>query len=288
MTNAPLHSIPVFEVDGSLYAVDVERLRRSLLDSFHVPIQTSQQDAGPSPLAHAWRALDTWEAMNAARLRQFGVLTGPTIDAINREGPAEMTEQEWLTLKEPAAMVRWLRACAVTDGSRPCAIARKLRLWVEACRAIGDLRGIFDLDAVVGLREAIEDWSEPAEAPTLRMDTRADLLRHIVGNPFRPVALPTEACGRCDKGWITTALRDEDGEASRTTKERCDCKDGVRLTWPIVVVQVAEAVYAGQEAAFALRDALLDAGHPDLADHFVGDETHPKGCWALDLIMGRE
>jgi hypothetical protein len=33
---------------------------------------------------------------------------------------------------------------------------------------------------------------------------------------------------------------------------------------------------------------LLDAGHPELADHFHTDQSHPKGCWAVDLILGKK
>jgi hypothetical protein len=41
-----------------------------------------------------------------------------------------------------------------------------------------------------------------------------------------------------------------------------------------------------EDCSFALRDALLECGHVDLAEHFK-DQDHPKGCWALDLLLGR-
>lgn len=78
----------------------------------------------------------------------------------------------------------------------------------------------------------------------------ADLLRHIIGNPFRPFPAPP-------------AL-------------------------PAAVVQLAAALEAGAPVAFALRDALLEAGQTDLAEHFAGEEPHPRGCWALDLLLGKE
>jgi hypothetical protein len=55
---------------------------------------------------------------------------------------------------------------------------------------------------------------------------------------------------------------------------------------PAAVVQLAEALYAGGDCAFALHDALLEAGHAELAEHFQ-TPTHPKGCWALDLLLGK-
>jgi hypothetical protein len=67
--------------------------------------------------------------------------------------------------------------------------------------------------------------------------------------------------------------------------------------WPATIVQLAEAVSNGQDCSFALHDALLEAGHAELADHFCQVRQHPKtrkafsgrqvrGCWAIDLIVG--
>jgi hypothetical protein len=77
----------------------------------------------------------------------------------------------------------------------------------------------------------------------------SELLRHIFGNPFRPYPAPP--------------------------------------SWPAAVVSLAEAVYNGADATFALHDALLEAGHPELAAHFQAEQSHPKGCWAVDMIIGK-
>lgn len=45
--------------------------------------------------------------------------------------------------------------------------------------------------------------------------------------------------------------------------------------------------YAGGDVAFALADALLEAGHPELAAHLRGEAWHPKGCWVVDLLTDR-
>jgi hypothetical protein len=78
--------------------------------------------------------------------------------------------------------------------------------------------------------------------------TAVCLFRELFGNPFRRVALAAD---------LSTS-----------------------------VLQLAEALYAGEPCHFALHDALLEAGHPELAGHFHEPE-HPKGCWALDLILGK-
>lgn len=81
-------------------------------------------------------------------------------------------------------------------------------------------------------------------------DHQAVLLRHIIGNPFRPYPAPDH--------------------------------------WPSSVIQLANALYNGEDCGFALQDALLEAGHSALADHFRQEQSHPKGCWAVDLILGKE
>jgi hypothetical protein len=76
------------------------------------------------------------------------------------------------------------------------------------------------------------------------------LLRHLIGNPFRPYPAPAH--------------------------------------WPVTVIQLAEALYAGEDCAFALHDALLEAGHSELAAHFKEEQWHPKGCWVVDMILGKK
>ena len=83
---------------------------------------------------------------------------------------------------------------------------------------------------------------------------QASLLREIAGNPFRPITL--------DSRWQTET-----------------------------VVALATGIYA--ERAFdrmpILADALEDAGC-DLADiltHCRSDGPHVRGCWVVDLILGK-
>jgi hypothetical protein len=96
-------------------------------------------------------------------------------------------------------------------------------------------------------REAVS--SERKTCPEDEEKVQADLLRHIFGNPFRPYTAPP--------------------------------------SWPSTVVQLAESLYGGQDCAFALHDALLEAGHAELAEHFREEKSHPKGCWVVDLILGK-
>jgi hypothetical protein len=82
----------------------------------------------------------------------------------------------------------------------------------------------------------------------------AGFVREIVGNPFRPVAL--------DPMWLTAD-----------------------------VLALARGIY--DERAFdrmpILADALQDAGcnSADLLSHLREPGEHVRGCWALDLLLGK-
>jgi hypothetical protein len=80
-------------------------------------------------------------------------------------------------------------------------------------------------------------------------------LRDICGNPFRPVPV--------DPSWLTSD-----------------------------VLALASGIYS--EGAFdrmpILADALQDAGYDndDVLNHCRQPGEHTKGCWAIDLLLGKE
>jgi hypothetical protein len=83
---------------------------------------------------------------------------------------------------------------------------------------------------------------------------QAELLRDIFGNPFRPAA--------CDRAWRTGT-----------------------------VTALARQMYEGREfsAMPILADALQDAGceNDDILTHCRGPGTHVRGCWVVDLVLGK-
>jgi hypothetical protein len=83
---------------------------------------------------------------------------------------------------------------------------------------------------------------------------QAALLRDILGNPFRPVAI--------DPAWL------------RPT-----------------VVQLAQVLYDSRNFADLpiLADALEESGctSQELLDHLRGPGPHALGCWVLDLVLGK-
>jgi hypothetical protein len=96
--------------------------------------------------------------------------------------------------------------------------------------------------------------NEPLRA-VQEISAQTDLLREIIGNPFRPVAV--------DSAWLTSD-----------------------------VVALATGIYA--EKAFdrmpILADALQDAGceNEDILTHCRGPGPHVRGCWVVDRLLGKE
>jgi hypothetical protein len=102
-----------------------------------------------------------------------------------------------------------------------------------------------------------EDDSGPTHARIRSAEqvVQATLLRDIFGNPFRPAAL--------DPAWRTET-----------------------------VLALARGIY--EERAFdrmpILADALQDAGctDEDVLSHCRGPGPHARGCWVVDLVLGKE
>jgi hypothetical protein len=95
------------------------------------------------------------------------------------------------------------------------------------------------------------------ESKSLSPEVLCDVLRDIFGNPFRPVEV--------ERGWLSG----------------CDA----------AVEKVAQAIY--DERRFSdlpvLADALEEAGcdNPNILGHCRGPGEHYRGCWVVDLLLGR-
>jgi hypothetical protein len=112
-------------------------------------------------------------------------------------------------------------------------------------------------DAVSGSGDFSEpDWYALHSFRRTQADAaQARFLRDIFGNPFRPVTL--------DPAWLTST-----------------------------VVALARGIYEGRafDRLPILADALQDAGCDcaELLDHCRDPQlTHVRGCWAVDLVLGK-
>lgn len=207
-----------------------------------------------------------------------------------------MDEREWLSCTEPEKMLSFLRH----NPSYRSLSHRRLRLLACACCRLvwnrmldqlsKDAVGVAE-DFAEGLasrdeRRAIADkvhkrWGDytPDEAADAALSRNphfaashacscteragcAPVLRDIIANPFRPITL--------SPAWRTPTI-----------------------------LALAQAAYdhrlmpSGQlepDRLAVLADALEERGcdNAEILSHLRGDGPHVRGCWAVDLVMGRE
>jgi hypothetical protein len=204
-----------------------------------------------------------------------------------------MTEAEWLACEYPRLMLEFLG-----DGSSP----RKLRLFAAAaCRSLWDqLPGENSRKAVLvaeqfadglvskrdltragsGARHSpgipsraarncayADDWiaalwtSDVVVAGGRSASELAVLVRDVFANPFGPVALDLA----CVTSTVASLAQSAYGDRILPSGEL----DPVRLS--------------------ILADALEDAGCDGATlSHLRSAGPHVRGCWALDLILGKE
>jgi hypothetical protein len=197
-----------------------------------------------------------------------------------------MTEADWLTGTDPEPLLEYLRGRASERKLRLFAVGCCRRVWsavspmgqdtvhvAERCAdgqaALRELLDAYD-DSDAGWVEDAHQWAGRVAnwATALggqaalggraeRRAGQADLLREIMGNPFQPAAL--------DPAWLAFS-------------------DGL-------IPKLARAVY--EERAFdrlpVVGDALEDAGcaDQDVLGHCRSACEHVRGCWVLDLLLGK-
>jgi len=209
-----------------------------------------------------------------------------------------MTEDEWIACTNPQRMLKHLGLMASDRKVRLFAVAccrrsweqltnEKLRLSLETAELFADgklsqkKRGsVFaaakrpgvtvktfppciafaaSLCSVKDIRLWINTiWYQSIGGPIQQHSSSAILLRDLFGNPFRPVSIGS-ALLRWNGGTIP---------------------------------KLADSIY--EERAFdrlpILADALEEAGCTEKAilTHLRGSGPHSRGCWPLDLLLGKE
>jgi hypothetical protein len=210
-----------------------------------------------------------------------------------------MTEQEWLACSDPAPMLEFLRGKASDRKLRLFACAccrciwhllpdRRSRKAVEASERFAD--GLITLEKLQfvrgdarwaanvasrksddseGVKWIVAHLTEPdvyrvlfAVWPAsylggreIQYTLQCTLLRDVFGNPFRPITP--------NPHWLTPN-----------------------------VVSLAQAIY--DDRAFdrmpELADALHEAGcrNDEILSHCRGPGPHVRGCWGVDIIIGKK
>ncbi len=215
-----------------------------------------------------------------------------------------MTESQWRRCADPVPMLAFLSDLAS---------GRKLRLFaVACCRRVSH---VFPDDRVRVALDAAERLADGAIGRTAWADAEAQV--KAVRGEVEPLADP--------RRWdaitaavvtISHASSSEDGvrlaanasaAASRAAGDEATAQARlVREVFPYplrpttfssewrtsTVVSLAAQMYATRDfsAMPILADALQDAGcdSADILDHCRGDGPHVRGCWVVDLVLGKE
>jgi hypothetical protein len=211
-----------------------------------------------------------------------------------------MTEAEWLSCTDPIRMLELLG----DHSSR-----RKMRLFIaEGARSLETLFGndqkvLAELQEQVAESKATEedlerfllrDWPELWEhrAPGGNLPSVWQSARMVVRDRFKLAPL--------EKNEVVT-----DGSRVTEYAEMCSqlrCLFGnpfhlvsvepIWLSWNAgMIPQLAQAIYDNLlfTDISVLADALEEAGctNADILDHCRGPGPHIRGCWVLDLILGK-
>ncbi len=215
-----------------------------------------------------------------------------------------MTEQEWLACDEPGLMLHWLlerearhrkvrlfaclcgrqawagltdersrRAVAVAEGDaagqrsrgelaaahRAAAAARGaatpgapgLPAWAAMLTTLPNSQLATDL-------ALLSSWAG-GRSTQRTLAQRCHWLRDLFGNPFRPVVAPA--------GWSSTVVQ----LAQAAYDERQLPSDHLNLARLAVLADALEATGA----------------RGDIVEHLRSPGPHVRGCWALDLLLGK-
>ncbi len=219
-----------------------------------------------------------------------------------------MTEAEWLASNDPAAMIRCLGQHKMLPVS-----PRKLLAWTGACQSKANPSIIWNNG---GPAELAAYWAYCNEwDATCPLAYRAAILRDIIGNPCEPIALPKSRM-------ISPGLGK--GDPDRVSTEYCRWLTPTVLSLAQAAYEpryysIIDGTLDNARLAI-LSDALEEAGcppelpclfcggkrivqvkgllplkcncvdieaHPILA-HLRSPGSHVRGCWVLDLILGKE
>jgi hypothetical protein len=234
-----------------------------------------------------------------------------------------MTEATWVESVDPFQMLtflkgkvsdRKLRLFAVACVRRVLSSARvrkhytflrgETQIELDVAEQVAD--GLLDEQKLVAVRHS-RTWTflsyttEPVAYDAAWVSTRQ------AAEYFGAAFPPADRCPSGNRFYGPKNWRPQKRAEARESEQqccllRCMIKNPFRAT-PILnpawlawndqtVVRIAEAVY--DERAFArmpiLADALEDAGcdNTDILNHCRGPNVHMRGCWVVDLILGKQ
>jgi hypothetical protein len=208
-----------------------------------------------------------------------------------------MTEAEWLACTDPWAMLQY-------PG---CASKRKLRLVAcGCCQRVWHLVRDDSCKRIVELVERVADQPELE----IRLPTVWDEVRRMFGHYAPPIPYPSYAAALTAcvmpeslSQIFEHAVPKSDDYAAERTQQCALLRDIFGNPFRPVTfspawctdtaLSLAKQIYDSRDfsAMPILADALQDAGcdNDDILNHCRDTSvTHVRGCWAVDLILGKE
>ena len=268
--------------------------------------------ANPPRLSPYPRAFESWTPPFPEREGGTGGL------GLAGRGDGSMTHSQWLACTDPDAMLRFLsgwvserklRLFAVACCRRLSTLVTDERYWhlLRIAEAYADGRGcLADLAEAHAVADQIERsgfLGYRGERPVLVPQAARSALYFATAKPVDARLVAAQAAAAWDSLLPLPAGASEP-ESVLAPRERIQQAALLRelcnpfLPSAVVVesrsvnaIDLARAIY--DEQAFdrmpILSDALLDAGceYPDVIDHCRGPHPHLRGCWLLDLILGK-
>jgi hypothetical protein len=227
-----------------------------------------------------------------------------------------MTESEWLNCTDPTPMLEFLRGKASDRKLRLFAVACCRRIWhllhdersrkaVEVAEqfadgevALEDLRAAWEA-ATMAAKATIRGMRQSeGEAKVAIQKVARAAWEAAWGAKQMPGFVVKEGGSLVKKGWAEQAPRFHDifGNPFRLSPPLPHAV----LTWnDRTIPRIAEGIYEERRMPEGtldtgrlaiLHDALLDAGcdNEDLLTHLLSRGPHVRGCWPVDLILGKE
>jgi hypothetical protein len=205
-------------------------------------------------------------------------------------------EAEWLACDDPATLAACIQKSATERKCRlfACACCRNLwdRLAHPASRAAVEAAERFAEGLVApaqlsfhrGAADTVVPGGTWADAPSLAVEAACE--KPSVVRAVHRIA-PRPSPSGPERAWLVPLLRDVFGNPFGPAHV-----DPAWLAWEGGTVRkLAEGIY--QDRAFdrlpVLADALEEAGCADeqVLAHCRGGGPHVRGCWVLDLLLGR-
>jgi hypothetical protein len=217
-----------------------------------------------------------------------------------------MTEAEWQACDEPLRMLTFVSASISLRKRRLFAAAGARRVW----GLLGDARSREAVEAGERFADGAATLEELAVAAESADEVQYEIWERAGGGTRFQTDLPDEWCAALWAKWAASdpsevdVLREKEdlskhglspaaqADLLRELVRHPGSAAGGRIEAGPDVGRLARHAYEAREWAVlaVLADALEEGGYTDAAllSHLRSPGPHVRGCWALDLVLGKE